>query len=68
MFGARKPGSKADRYKPTGYDLKTIGPPPQEGKGLEEMRATAEFMKSRGAGECPFSGMRQRKESFVTKK
>jgi hypothetical protein len=66
-FGARKPGSKGDRYKPTGYDLKTIGPPPQEGKGLEEMRAAVEFMKGRGAGECPFAGMKQRKEFVAAK-
>lgn len=67
MFGARKPGSEGDRYKPTGYDLKTIGPPPQEGKGLEEMRATVEFMMGRGAGECPFAGMKRRKEFVVAK-
>lgn len=67
MFGARKPGSKGDRYKPTGYDLKTIGPPPQEGKGLEEMRATVEFMKGRGVNECPFAGMKQRKEFVAAK-
>ncbi|CAN9177907.1 unnamed protein product [Alternaria alternata] len=67
MFGARKPGSKGDRYKPTGYDLKTIGPPPQEGKGSEEMRAAVEFMKGRGTGECPFSGMKQRKDFDLAK-
>ena len=67
IFGARKPGSNGDRYKPTGYDLKTIGPPPQESKGFGEMRATVEFMKDRGAGECPFAGMKQRKE-FATAK
>lgn len=60
-FGARKPGSNGDKYKPAGYDLKTIGPVPQEGRGVEEMRATVEFMKGRGAGECPFAGMKQRK-------
>lgn len=67
MFGARKPGSKGDKYKPSGYDLKTIGPAPQEGKGIEEMRAIVEFMKSRGAGECPFAGMKQRKEFIAIK-
>lgn len=67
MFGARKPGSKGDRYKPTGYDLKTIGPPPQEGKGFEEMRATVEFMKGRRVGEYPFAGMKQRREFVAAK-
>ncbi|KAH7353175.1 hypothetical protein BKA66DRAFT_475816 [Pyrenochaeta sp. MPI-SDFR-AT-0127] len=59
MLGARKPGSKGDRYKPAGYDLKTIGPPPQEGKGFEEMRGFVEAMKSRGANVCAF-GMKHR--------
>lgn len=67
ILGARKPGSQGDRFKPTGYDLKTIGPPPQEGKGLEEMRATIEFMKSRGVRECPFADMKQRKTFVATK-
>ncbi|RYP11826.1 hypothetical protein DL767_011441 [Monosporascus sp. MG133] len=61
-LGARKPGSNGDRYKPKGYDLKTIGPAPQEGKGFKEMEATVEFMKSRGVGECPFAAVKQRKE------
>ncbi|KAF2263090.1 hypothetical protein CC78DRAFT_466540 [Lojkania enalia] len=60
MFGARKPGSKGNKYKPTGYDLKTIGPPPQEGKGLEDMRATVEFMKGRGVDDRPFAGIKHR--------
>jgi hypothetical protein len=67
IFGARRPSSTSNRYKPTGYDLKTIGPPPQEGKGFEEMRATVEFMKIRGAGECPFADMKQRKEFVMVK-
>ncbi|RYP52794.1 hypothetical protein DL768_002117 [Monosporascus sp. mg162] len=61
-LGARKPGSNGDRYKPKGYDLKTIGPAPQEGKGVKEMEATVEFMKSRGKGECPFAAVKQRKD------
>lgn len=67
IFGAKKPGSKGDKYKPMGYDLKTIGPLPQEGKGFEEMRATVKFMKERGAGECPFAGMKQRKDFVAVK-
>lgn len=67
LIGARKPGSKGDRYKPTGYDLKTIGPPPQEGRGLEEMNSTIEAMKIRKADPCPFGrvGLKGRK-TFTT--
>ncbi|RYP93702.1 hypothetical protein DL770_000233 [Monosporascus sp. CRB-9-2] len=62
-LGARKPGSNGDRYKPKGYDLKTIGPAPQEGKGLKEMEAMVEFMKNRGVGECPFAVVKQKKSA-----
>lgn len=55
MLGARAPGTGGDKYYPQGYDLMTIGPKPQEGKGLEEMRATVEFLKARGSAGCPFS-------------
>ena len=67
-LGARKPGSQGDRFKPQGYSLSTIGPAPQEGKGLDEMRTTVEFMKSRGAAECPFAGMKQRRVAQVSEK
>lgn len=53
-FGGRAPGSKGDRYHPQGYNLWTIGPKHQEGKGMEEMTATIEFMKARGLTGCPF--------------
>ncbi|KAL5441337.1 hypothetical protein PMIN06_009389 [Paraphaeosphaeria minitans] len=55
FIGARKPGSRGDRYKPTGYDLKTIGPLPQEGRGLEEMIATVTDMEKRRLNNCPFT-------------
>ncbi|KAH7119973.1 hypothetical protein B0J11DRAFT_552007 [Dendryphion nanum] len=69
IFGARKPGSKGGRYKPTGYDLMTIGPVPQEGKGLEEMKAAIEVMKSRSTDECPFGDIKMReRKGFCTNK
>ncbi|KAI4864542.1 hypothetical protein F4820DRAFT_329599 [Hypoxylon rubiginosum] len=58
--GGRSPGSLGDRYHPGGYDLKTIGPKPQEGKGTEDMAATIEFLKTRSLTECPFSSMGKR--------
>jgi hypothetical protein len=54
-LGGRVPGTEADRYHPGGYDLETIGPKPQEGKGIDEMKTTIEFMKARGEVGCPFS-------------
>lgn len=53
-LGGRAPGTGGDRYHPSGYDLKTIGPKPQEGKGLDEMKVMVEFMGSRGIPGCPF--------------
>jgi hypothetical protein len=55
ILGGRTPGTGGDKYYPQGYDLKTIGPKPQEGKGLDEMNATVEFLKARGSSSCPFS-------------
>ena len=54
VLGGRAPGTGGDKYHPQGYDLKTIGPKPQEGKGLDEMRTTVEFFKARGSAGCPF--------------
>lgn len=53
-LGGRAPGTGGDRYHPQGYDLKTIGPKPQEGKGLDEMDTMVEVIKSRGLTSCPF--------------
>ncbi|KAF4156841.1 hypothetical protein CNMCM8927_004468 [Aspergillus lentulus] len=55
IFGGRMPGSGGDRYLPQGYDLMTIGPEPQKGKGLEEMSLDMEVIKARGVATCPFS-------------
>ena len=54
VLGGRAPGTRGDRYRPQGYDLMTIGPTPQEGKGLEEMGITVAFLKARGPAKCPF--------------
>ncbi|KAF3162543.1 hypothetical protein TWF788_001995 [Orbilia oligospora] len=53
-LGGRLPGSHGDRFHPQGYDLTTIGPKPQEGRGLENMAATMEFLRARNISGCPF--------------
>ncbi|GCB20244.1 hypothetical protein AAWM_03129 [Aspergillus awamori] len=55
LFGGKVPGSRGDRYQPQGYDLMTIGPEPQKGRGSEEMRGDIEVIKARGVATCPFS-------------
>ncbi|GKZ37300.1 hypothetical protein AbraIFM66950_008786 [Aspergillus brasiliensis] len=55
LFGGKVPGSRGDRYQPQGYDLMTIGPEPQKGRGLEEMRSDIELIKARSVATCPFS-------------
>lgn len=55
LFGGKVPGSRGDRYQPQGYDLMTIGPEPQRGRGVEEMRSDIEVIKARGVAMCPFS-------------
>jgi hypothetical protein len=67
-LGAKKPGSHGDRFHPQGYDLNTIGPAPQAGKGLDEMQTTVAYMKSRGQAECPFAGMKKRTVVDVSQK
>lgn len=54
-IGGRVPGSAGDKYHPKGYDLWTIGPQPQQGKGIEDMKSNIELLKSRGLDRCPFS-------------
>ncbi|KAF2194452.1 hypothetical protein K469DRAFT_686486 [Zopfia rhizophila CBS 207.26] len=55
VVGGRSPGTSGNKYHPQRYDLKNIGPKPQEGKGFEEMRATVEYFRARDSSECPFS-------------
>ncbi|KAL3464530.1 hypothetical protein BJX64DRAFT_92313 [Aspergillus heterothallicus] len=56
VFGGKTPGSSGDRYFPGGYDLMTIGPEPQRGKGLDDMQSDMELIRARGVATCPFSG------------
>ena len=49
------PGSGGGRYEPQGYDLMTIGPEPQKGKGVEEMRVDMDVIRARAVATCPFS-------------
>lgn len=55
-MGGRLPGSSGDKYHPKGYDLWTIGPAPQEGKGLDEMKQTVQSLQARDLSRCPFTG------------
>ncbi|CEN61553.1 hypothetical protein ASPCAL08207 [Aspergillus calidoustus] len=55
LFGGRVPGSRGDRYQPQGYDLMTIGPEPQKGKGLDDMSRDIDLIRARGVATCPFS-------------
>jgi hypothetical protein len=55
LFGGRAPTVTGERYHPQGYDLMTIGPAPQEGNGLEEMKTNISMMKARESVGCPFS-------------
>lgn len=54
-FGGKVPVSGGERYEPQGYDLMTIGPEPQKGKGVEEMRVDMDVIRARGVATCPFS-------------
>ncbi|KAI0149874.1 hypothetical protein F4776DRAFT_672054 [Hypoxylon sp. NC0597] len=54
-LGGKAPGTNKDRYQPQGYDLMTIGPEPQKGKGLDDMVTDVEIIKARGVATCPFS-------------
>jgi hypothetical protein len=55
VFGGKVPGSRGNRYLPEGYDLTTIGPEPQRGKGLEELGLDIDAIKARSFATCPFS-------------
>lgn len=54
-LGGKVPGSSGTRFHPGGYDLMTIGPEPQFGKGLEYMTSAVGIIKERGVATCPFS-------------
>jgi hypothetical protein len=52
-LGGKAPGNK--RCHPEGYNLETIGPRPQEGKGIKEMTSTIEVLRKSILAQCPFS-------------
>lgn len=56
-FGGGAAGSKDDRYCPQEYDLRTIGPSPQQGKGLEGMSTSIEVIEENSLSSCPFHKM-----------
>lgn len=51
--GGKSPGD--EKYQSQGYNLETIGPQPQQGKGIEEMRSNVEYMQRSVYNRCPFS-------------
>ncbi|KAL2810040.1 hypothetical protein BJX63DRAFT_434679 [Aspergillus granulosus] len=55
VFGGRVPDARGERYHPQGYDLMTIGPEPQSGRGLDDMRRDMEMIRARSLNTCPFS-------------
>lgn len=57
-LGGKVPGSQGERFHPQGYNLMTIGPEPQKGKGLEEMATAAGIIKAKGVATCLFSQAR----------
>ena len=58
------PGAQGDRFQPQGYDLMTIGPEPQKGRGIEDMKATISVIKAKGVTTCPFSQAKQNEFGF----
>ena len=42
----------------------TIGPEPQKGKGIEDMKVTIEAIQAKGVATCPFSRAKQDEFKF----
>jgi hypothetical protein len=53
--GGDVPGSKGDEYIPQGYRFEDVGPKGMKGKGLEDMKAGMESVKSDRPAGCPFA-------------
>ncbi|KAM0145645.1 hypothetical protein ACHAPG_011529 [Botrytis cinerea] len=49
------PGDLGDLYRPQGYDIRTVGPTAQEGKGIGEMEVNVEKLRGQKEMSCPFS-------------
>jgi hypothetical protein len=54
-FGGNLPGDKGGTFAPEGYKIEEMGPRGLQGKGLEEMRATEERLRSERPLGCPFA-------------
>ncbi|KAF5967529.1 dephospho kinase protein [Fusarium bulbicola] len=54
VLGGKLPESVSGKFKPEGYDLTTIGPQPQEGKGMDSMATTIRGLESHNLTTCPF--------------
>ncbi|KAI0380597.1 hypothetical protein F5Y04DRAFT_95136 [Hypomontagnella monticulosa] len=54
VFGGKVPSTSGVKYHPEGYNLLTIGPERNAGKGLDDMGATIRYLQARGVVECPF--------------
>ncbi|KAJ9426002.1 hypothetical protein QL093DRAFT_2586368 [Fusarium oxysporum] len=68
-LGGKVPGSQGERFHPQGYNLMSIGPEPQKGKGLEEMATAAGIIKAKGGGYMPFfssQGCKVKGKPFVS--
>ncbi|KAF5689920.1 hypothetical protein FCIRC_1154 [Fusarium circinatum] len=58
VLGGKIPESVSSKFKPQGYDLTTIGPQPQEGKGMDSMAATISGFESQDLTTCPFKNFK----------
>ncbi|KAF5246485.1 hypothetical protein FANTH_6857 [Fusarium anthophilum] len=58
VLGGKIPESVSDKFRPQGYDLTTIGPQPQEGKGMDSMAATISGLESQDLSTCPFKSFK----------
>lgn len=53
--GGDVPGSKGDLYVPQGYVLEEVGPDYMKNKGLEELKAGEEKLRTERPAGCPFA-------------
>lgn len=52
-FGGNVPGDNGGAFMPEGYTFEEMGPKGMIGKGLEDMKATQERLKSEWPLGCP---------------
>ncbi|KAF5687786.1 hypothetical protein FDENT_5076 [Fusarium denticulatum] len=58
VLGGKLPESASSKFMSQGYDLATIGPQPQEGKGMEAMAATISGLEGQDLTSCPFKSFK----------